>query len=61
MPPPTLENLLSLDRIVNFGKINPDFGQFLKRACIVTESQTPAEESWFKRLKKKIYSRFTET
>lgn len=60
MPPPTLKNLLSLDRIVQFGKINPDFGQFLKRACIVPENETPAEESWFKRLQKKIHSRFTE-
>ncbi|WP_319407288.1 hypothetical protein [uncultured Desulfosarcina sp.] len=58
IPPPTLENLLSIDRIVHFGKINPDFGQFLKRACIVTENGTPEKDSWFKRLKKKIYSRF---
>jgi len=61
MPPPTLENLLSVDRIVQFGKINPNFGQFLKKACVVTESETPAEEGWFKRLKKKILSRITES
>ena len=54
MPPPTLANLLSIDRIVRFGKINPDFGRFLERACIVSEKETPAEESWFIRLKKKI-------
>ena len=59
MPPPTLENLLSVDRIVQFGKINPNFGQFLKKACVVTESETPAEESWFKQLKNKILSRIT--
>ncbi|MCB2145224.1 MAG: hypothetical protein KQI81_02035 [Deltaproteobacteria bacterium] len=61
MPPPTLENLLSIDRIVHFGKINPDFGQFLKRACIVPENGTPAEASWFKRLKQKLHARFTES
>ena len=60
MTPPTLENLLSIDRIVQFGKINPDFGQFLERACIVPENETPAEKGWFKRLKKKIRSRITE-
>ena len=57
LPPPTLHNLLSVERIVQFGKINPDFGQFLKRACMVTGNETPAEESWFKQLKKKIISR----
>lgn len=61
MPPPTLENLLSIDRIVRFGKINPDFGQFLERACIVPENETLAEESWFQRLKKKILSRIARS
>jgi hypothetical protein len=60
MPPPTLENLLSIDRIVRFGKINPDFSRFLERACIVPEDETPAEESWFYRLKRKIRSRISE-
>jgi hypothetical protein len=61
MAPPTLENLLSIDRIVQFGKTNPDFGRFLERSCIVPEDQTPAEESWFQRLKKKIRSRIAES
>ncbi len=61
MPTPTLENLLSIDRIVQFGKINPDFGQFLKRACITPESETPVEKSWLQRLKKKIIFRITES
>ena len=60
MTPPTLENLLSIDRIVQFGKINPDFGQFLKRACIVPENETSAGENWLQRLKKKIMSRMNE-
>lgn len=61
MPTPALENLLSVDRIVQFGKINPDFGQFLKRACIAPENETSAGESWLQRLKKKIISRITES
>lgn len=61
MTPPTLENLLSIDRIVQFGKINPEFGRFLERACITPDSQPPAEESWFQRLKNKIRSRINES
>ena len=61
MPTPTLQNLLSIDRIVQFGKINPDFGQFLKRACIAPENETSAGESWLQRLKNKILSRITES
>ncbi|BBO84592.1 hypothetical protein [Desulfosarcina ovata] len=60
MTPPTLDNLLSIDRIAQFGKVNPEFGQFLKRACIISEDQAPAQESWFQRLKKKIHSRISE-
>lgn len=56
MPTPTLENLLSIDRIVQFAKINPDFGQFLERACIAPETETPAEKSWLQQLKSKILS-----
>jgi hypothetical protein len=54
---PTLQNLLSIDRIVAFGKINPDFGQFLQRACVVRENGEPRERHWFQRLKEKILSR----
>ena len=61
LPAPTLENLLSIDRIVQFGKINPDFGQFLKRACIAPQNETSAGESWLQRLKDKILSRITES
>ena len=60
MEPPTLENLLSIDRIVQFGKINPDFGRFLEGACIVSDTPTHAEASWFQRLKKKIRARIAE-
>lgn len=59
MTPPSLENLLSIDRIVQFAKINPEFGRFLERACIVADSSLPAEESWFQQLKKKIRARIS--
>lgn len=59
MPPPTLDNLLSIDRIVAFGKINPEFGQFLQRACILPENIPTGEVNWFQRLKKKILDRFS--
>lgn len=61
MAPPTLENLLSLDRIVDFGKINPDFGQFLRGACIVPEVRSSEVENWFQRLKRKIFTRITNS
>jgi hypothetical protein len=60
MTPPTLENLLSIDRIVQFGRINPEFGRFLEQACIVPDNPMPDEDSWFQRLKKKIRSRINE-
>jgi hypothetical protein len=58
MSPPTLDNLLSVDRIVAFGKINPEFGAFLQRACILPEDESAGETNWFQRLKKKILDQF---
>ena len=57
MVPPDLDDLLSIDRIVRFGRLNPEFGRFLERACILPENATTAETGWFQRLKKKILSR----
>jgi hypothetical protein len=57
MTPPSVDDLLSIDRIVAFGKINPEFGRFLQQACILPESEAVAEESWLQRLKKKILAR----
>ena len=57
---PTLENLLSIDRIIQFGQINPDFGRFLEKACVVPQNGKPVEKSWFKQLKQKILSRVSE-
>ncbi len=57
MTPPELGNLLAIDRLVRYGKTNPDFGRFLERACIIPENEIPAEESWFSQLKQKILAR----
>ena len=54
---PTLDDLLSIDRIVAFGKTNPTFGRFLQRACILPDHSPTTEENWFQRLKKKILTR----
>jgi len=54
---PTLSNLLSVKRIVQFAKINPAFGQFLEKACLLPETEIPAERNWFKRLTGRIRSR----
>ena len=51
---PTLHDLLSIDRIVRFGKANPAFGQFLARACITPAEATTAGRNWFQQLKRKI-------
>lgn len=51
---PTLDNLLSIDRIIQFGSVNPDFGQFLARACITPEPTTAGGRNWFQQLKQKI-------
>ena len=53
---PEMQDLLSIDRIVEFGKINSEFGRFLERACIISENEKQGEENWFQRLKKKILS-----
>ena len=57
MPLPTLDNLLSIDRIVAFGKTNPQFGRFLQRACIIPDHSPADESNWFQRLKEKILTR----
>ncbi len=57
MPLPTLENLLSIDRIIAFGKTNPEFGRFLEQACIIPHNGPAKEDNWLQRLKKKILDR----
>jgi hypothetical protein len=50
---PNLDNVLSMDRIVAYQIINPEFVKVLKQACMVRN----AEKSWFKNIKEKILSR----
>lgn len=57
MRPPSVDDLLSIDRIVAFGQTNPAFGRFLKRACVVPGDEDPAALSWFQRLKQTILAR----
>jgi hypothetical protein len=54
---PTEKDLLSIDRIVSFGRINPQFGQFLKRACILPQGESTTGSNWFSSIKNKILSR----
>jgi hypothetical protein len=56
---PTLKNLLSIDRIVRFGKVNPEFGRFLEQTCIVDTSSRPT--NWLQRLKEKIRTRIADS
>ena len=45
MPLPALDNLLSIERIVAFGKTNPEFGRFLQGACIIRDHSPANEEN----------------
>ena len=47
---PTLENILSWDRIAKLNKINPEFIEILEQACILPDS----EKSLFQRIKEKF-------
>ena len=50
LEPPDLDNVLSMDRILAFKKINPEFVRVLKQACIIKNSQ----KGWFKNIKDKL-------
>jgi len=49
---PTLDNILSIDRIVAFKKINPDFIKLLEQACIIRDSG----KGLFDNIKEKLLS-----
>ena len=53
LEPPDLDNVLSVERIVDFRKVNPEFYKILKKACVIRE---PAD-GWFDNIKKKILSK----
>ena len=52
LEPPSLDNVLSMDRIIAYKDINPEFVKILKQACIVRNS----EKGWFKNIKEKLLS-----
>jgi len=53
LDPPNLDNILSIDRIVAFKEINPDFIKLLEQACIIRDSG----KGWFHEIKEKILAR----
>ena len=55
LQPPTLDNILSLDRIKAFKTSNPDFVRLLEQACIIRDSG----KGWFQNIKEKLLSRFS--
>lgn len=50
LEPPTLDNVLSMERIIAFKDRNPDFVKVLKKACIIQN----AEKGWFQNIKDKL-------
>ncbi len=52
LEPPSLDNILSIQRIVAFKKINPDFIAMLEQACIIRDSG----KGWFDSIKEKLLS-----
>ena len=38
LDPPDLDNILSIDRIIAFKEINPEFIKLLKQACVIRDS-----------------------
>ncbi len=38
LEPPNLDNILSIDRIIAFKKIDPDFIKLLEQACVIRDS-----------------------
>ena len=52
MNPPNLDNILSIERIIEYKDKNPLFITVLKQACIIRES----EKGWFQNIKEKLLS-----
>ena len=47
LAPPNLDNILSMERILSYRAIRPEFIKLLKEACIIRES----EKGWFQNIK----------
>lgn len=52
LEPPSLDNVLSMDRIVAYKNINPDFVKVLQQACIVRNP----EKGWLRSIKERLLS-----
>ena len=38
LDPPNLDNILSIDRVIAFKEVNPDFVKLLEQACVIRDS-----------------------
>ena len=52
LKPPTLDNILLMERIIAYKKDHPKFVDLLEQACIIRES----EKGWFQNIKEKLLS-----
>ena len=52
LEPPSLDNLLSMERILAYKHTKPEFVKLLKEACIIRES----DKGWFQNIKEKLIS-----
>ena len=52
LKPPSLDNILSMDRIISYKKTKPEFVELLQQACIIRES----DKGWFQNIKEKLIS-----
>ena len=50
--PPNLDNILSVERVIEYKDKNPQFISVLKKACIIRESK----QGWFQNIKEKLLS-----
>ena len=49
---PSLDNILSMERILAYKHSKPEFVELLRRACIIRES----DKGWFQNIKEKLIS-----
>ncbi len=52
LKPPSLDNVLSMERILSYKHKKPEFVEMLVEACIIRES----EKGWFQNIKEKLIS-----
>jgi hypothetical protein len=52
LEPPSLDNILSMERILSYKQAKPEFIDMLKEACIIRES----DKGWFQNIKEKLMS-----